>query len=248
VNLRPGEIKHIFLDDGDVINDNRLRAPQWQRLVGEFFVPRLGGTGEAWARANVATVGVADEAFWKRLRANKGTYTECHVQYELDWLRLMAQFVGVESPADDEECFALSHEASAYITRRVRAAFPGAIDAIRELGGRYVLRTASNEHSHDLLGYLEGMEVAYLFRGFYGGDLLSATKHEASYYPRLFADAGVDPATSLVVDDKAEFLQAAAAAGAQVMRVSESRVAEGGIATIRSLGELPALLRDAARG
>ena len=34
-------IRYVFLDDGGVINDNSLRAPQWRRLVGEFFVPRF---------------------------------------------------------------------------------------------------------------------------------------------------------------------------------------------------------------
>lgn len=34
----------IFVDDGGVMNDNRLRAPQWRRLLGEFFPPRLGGS------------------------------------------------------------------------------------------------------------------------------------------------------------------------------------------------------------
>ena len=43
----------VFLDDGGVMSDNRLRGVQWQRLVGEFFVPLLGGTHEAWANANL---------------------------------------------------------------------------------------------------------------------------------------------------------------------------------------------------
>jgi hypothetical protein len=42
----------IFLDDGGVMNDNRLRGPQWQRLLGEFLPPRLGGEAVAWAEAN----------------------------------------------------------------------------------------------------------------------------------------------------------------------------------------------------
>lgn len=49
--------RHIFLDDGGVINDNSLRAPQWQMLVGEFFAPRLGGSQPAWAEANRAIFG-----------------------------------------------------------------------------------------------------------------------------------------------------------------------------------------------
>jgi hypothetical protein len=42
----------MFLDDGGVINDPAVRRAQWYPLVAEFFVPRLGGTPEAWSAAN----------------------------------------------------------------------------------------------------------------------------------------------------------------------------------------------------
>ena len=42
----------LFVDDSGVLNDNRLRGPQWDRLVGEFFPPLLGGRPEAWPEAN----------------------------------------------------------------------------------------------------------------------------------------------------------------------------------------------------
>jgi hypothetical protein len=42
------QIRVVFLDDGGVLNDNERRAPEWRRLLGEFFAPRLGGTPEAW--------------------------------------------------------------------------------------------------------------------------------------------------------------------------------------------------------
>ena len=37
------------------MNDSRRRSVQWQRLVGEFFAPRLGGTAEAWAAAKIVS-------------------------------------------------------------------------------------------------------------------------------------------------------------------------------------------------
>ena len=52
----------IFLDDGGVMNDNALRGAQWQRLVGEFLAPRLGGDPEARAQANK----VVAERMWRR--------------------------------------------------------------------------------------------------------------------------------------------------------------------------------------
>lgn len=42
----------VFLDDGGVMNDNNTRALQWQGLVSEFFIPLLGGSSDAWSRAN----------------------------------------------------------------------------------------------------------------------------------------------------------------------------------------------------
>ena len=67
----------IFLDDGGVMNDNRLRAGQWQQLVAEFFTPRLGGTPEGWAAANrVVIEWLFDPDNWEaRLRATT-TYAE----------------------------------------------------------------------------------------------------------------------------------------------------------------------------
>jgi hypothetical protein len=57
----------LFLDDGGVMNDNRLRGPQWQRLVAEFFVPRLGGTQEAWSEANRIVISrLLEPAAWAR--------------------------------------------------------------------------------------------------------------------------------------------------------------------------------------
>ncbi len=43
----------IFLDDGGVMNDNTLRGPEWQRHVGEYLSPRLGGSLQAWGNANL---------------------------------------------------------------------------------------------------------------------------------------------------------------------------------------------------
>lgn len=39
--------KPVFLLDDGVMNDTRLRGPQYQRLAGEFFASRLGGESSA---------------------------------------------------------------------------------------------------------------------------------------------------------------------------------------------------------
>ncbi len=47
---------NIFLDDGGVITDKQRRAAEFGRLVGDYFVPLLGGTEEAWTRSHPAVV------------------------------------------------------------------------------------------------------------------------------------------------------------------------------------------------
>ena len=47
---------HIFFDDGDVLNDNKIRGTQWGELIGENMVPRFGGTRELWGIANTKMI------------------------------------------------------------------------------------------------------------------------------------------------------------------------------------------------
>jgi len=42
----------IFFDDGGVLNDNSIRAPQWKAFCGEFFHSRFGGDPEVWGEVN----------------------------------------------------------------------------------------------------------------------------------------------------------------------------------------------------
>ena len=231
----------VFLDDGGVMSDNHRRAPQWQRLVGAFFAPRLGGTPTAWAQANrvVAERLLAPAAWAARLEAAPD-YASLERAYARDWLGGMTALVGVPLPPE-EESLALTRQASAWITRRVRAACPGAVAVIRTLhAGGYPLHTASGESSTDLAGYLEGMGVHECFGRLYGPDLLDTCKAGPRYYTRLLADAGVAPAAALVVDDSPSALTWAAASGARPVLVGRAPCPDlAPTLRIDSLAELP---------
>jgi hypothetical protein len=129
-------IRHIFLDDGGVINDNSLRAPQWERLVGEYFVPRLGGTTEGWADANRISIDETFRRFIQRLDAwqeGVSSYVEVVRSYDIDWLSLMFSHVGIQVQ-DDDKCARLARDAIEWIHPQVKAEFPGASNAVLELG------------------------------------------------------------------------------------------------------------------
>jgi HAD superfamily hydrolase (TIGR01509 family) len=239
----------IFLDDGGVMNDNSTRALQWQRLVSEFFVPRLGGPPDAWSRANrvVADRLFEPDAWRKRVRAAPD-YSSFDRAYQVEWLRGMCELVGVGTPPE-EECLHLARRAAAFITPRVRAAYPGVVDTIRTLHRQsYTLHTASGESSTELAGYLQAMGVRDCFGRLYGPDLIDTLKEGPEYYERIFADLGIAAAEALVVDDSADATRWAARLGARTVLISSSPHPQTGVTShLGSLAELPALLRQRQR-
>src|SRR5579871_1925599 len=124
----------VLLDDGGVMNDNRLRGPQWQRLVAEFFAPRLGGASEAWAKANRAVIkAMLEPSAWQKRLQSAQNFHYFDRTYQLDWLKDMCTLVGVVAP-DDDACYELARQATALIIPQIRSAFPGAVEAAPRQG------------------------------------------------------------------------------------------------------------------
>ena len=240
----------LFLDDGGVMNDNRLRGEQWPSLVAEFFAPRLGGAPEAWAEANRSVISrIFEPASWQARLQSVGNcqsfdYRSFDYQYQLDWIIGMCELVNVPVP-DEEECYRLAVEATTTIIPQVRAAIPGATDAIRALYEQgYTLYTSSSGPSSDLEGHLAGMGVRDCFqRRLYGPDLIDTFKAGPAFYERIFADTGVDPASALVVDDLPHALAWARQTGARTVLVGAASAAEEAAdIRIASLAELPEVI------
>lgn len=238
-------LRNIFLDDGGVMNDNSVRGPQWQRLVGEFMALRLGREPRDWAEANRNSF---EEAFRQfELRSQRELLTDIWDDYLFDWLRLMCEQVGVSVPGR-EDAVSIANEAHAHITRRVHAAYPGAVDAIRRLHAEgYRLHTASGGRSHELAGILEAMGVRGLFVRLYGPDLVGLPLQGSRYYRRIFEDCGCEAEESVVVDESPERLDWVIEAGAVAVLVSPGGQAPNvDCPIISSLVELPALLQTLA--
>ncbi len=230
----------LFIDDGGVLSDNSRRAPEWRRLIAEFFPPRLGGEPDDWAEANRATWRQVAEAHQPAM-AVEGHYVEGLEVYEGAWLVAMCEHVGVDPP-EGEACAALAREASLYIMRRVRAAYPDAAETVLALAeAGYSLHTASNQASWELEAYLAPMGVVDRFGILFGADFVGCMKPNPRYYERAFALAGADPSRALVLDDTSEFLDAAREVGARTVLVGTAEAPPGHLA-IPCLAALPALL------
>ncbi|MFN8472097.1 MAG: HAD-IA family hydrolase [Anaerolineae bacterium] len=244
----------IFVDDGGVMNDNRLRAPQWRRLLGDFFPPRLGGSAEGWAEANR----VYTEGLWNTGRTwadysselwQQGgeSYEGFHRLHQIMWLHGMCRLLDLPLPPDDE-AVALADAANAYITPRVQAAPPGVVEALQALkDDGYTLHTASGERSCDLDGYLTGMGVRECFGRLYGSDLVDCLKDGPEYYRRILADSGVAPSDAVFVDDQLAVVDWIREVGACSILVGPAVGAKGHAAwlTLNSLADVPEALRCA---
>lgn len=234
----------IFLDDGGVMNDRRLRDRQYQRLVGEFFAPCLGGESSAWTKAHricMATM-FEPETWRRRVQVAVQDYARFEQTYWRDWVRGMCLLIGVKAPLDTA-CVELACQAEMSITSRVHSAFPGAIEAISKLHAQgYSLHTASGAHSLSLHGYLKAMGVRESFGQLYGSDLLQMPKETPTYYERLFADAQVAPGDALIVDDSPHVLAWARDFGAMTVLIDARCESVDGVRCIASLAELPELV------
>jgi phosphoglycolate phosphatase-like HAD superfamily hydrolase len=240
----------ILLDDGGVMNDNTIRGAEWQRLVGEFLAPRLGGAPEAWAAANDVVFQQLWREFEEVLRPvqqeDRAEYFDFFGEQRARWLRDMCARVGVAAPGD-AECFALGVETEQYVLPRVRSGYPGAADAIRGLHRvGYRLETASGQTSAELEGYLIGLGVRDLFpERLYGPDLLGAMKGTTAFYQRLLADAQLAADETLLLDDQPLPLARAAAVGITTVLVGPpAGIEHTAHHTIECLADLPALLDE----
>ena len=234
---RPGRV--VFLDDGGVLNDNERRAPEWRRLLGEFFAPRFGGTPTAWGDANMVVFGAIWDD-WYRAKAN-GTELgpDWFPKQDERWLSGMFERVGVPVPSDIDGTVRAS---KAHVMEHIDCAFPEAAAAVRAMHDRGVtLHMASGGLSYELAPYLERMGILDRFDRLYGPDLIGTHKTSPRYYERIAEDSGVDLEAAIVVDDNAEPLEWADATGFRTVHLDRAG-AGSRFTRIASLDQLLPLL------
>jgi FMN phosphatase YigB (HAD superfamily) len=232
-------VRAVFLDDGGVLNDNERRGPQWQRLLGEFFAPRLGGTPGAWGEAN-AVVFQAIWADWQRLQA-RGLEVgpDWWPAQNPRWLAGMCERVGVAIPADVDGTVKASHR---HVMAHIDCAYADAAPAMRALHAKGVaLHLASGGQSDELEPYMRRMGVWELIDRPYGADLVGVNKTSLRYYERIVEDSGVDPREAIVVDSHAQPLEWAEAVGFRTVHMDRLRTGSR-FTRIASLDQLIPLL------
>lgn len=192
----------IFFDDGGVMNDNKLREPQWRELVGKWFSSRFGGKRSSWQRAN--SVALRNEMkFIYDLQQGivpMNNYTKMREQMDYAWVSTMFKEVGIKPP-NFQAGLEIGREAIMWIAPQVLAAFPGIINVIKTLATKYQLHTASNEESYMLDAYLQGMGVRDCFGTLFGVDLVNYFKVSKIYYEKIFSELNIEPSQAIIIED-----------------------------------------------
>jgi HAD superfamily hydrolase (TIGR01509 family) len=239
--------KVILIDDGGVMNDNELRAPQWRELVAQFFSPRYGGSIEGWEKANKE---VFDEIFdrYERTRIENPmvNYNEYWKNEQIKWLTDMFAYIQI-SPPPYSQREKIAKEASEWVTSRVRSAYPGAVEAIKFLNSKDItICTGSGEVSWELRGYLTGMGVLDCFHKLYGPDIINRMKADISFYQKIIDDLQILPSEVLAADDSSDNLYMASVLGITTIHIDNFKNCRKKSCHyhIRSLSDIGSILKE----
>lgn len=230
-------VNALFLDAAGVLLDTDRMPAQWQRLVGEFLAPRLGGKPSAWAAANVYAAG----RMFDRMRRSSRGPRETHRRERVRWLVEMCAHVGVAAPPDAE---ALADDTVRWVSERVVAGYPEVSESLRALkDGGLTLFTSTGQPSLEIGGYLRAIGVRELVDRTYGPDLVDRWKDGPDFYRAICADAEVRPSEAATVDDDERQLDRARAAGLQAFLLARDGRTISRYPIARTLAEVPQLLR-----
>ncbi|TFG17200.1 MAG: hypothetical protein EU531_03980 [Promethearchaeota archaeon] len=216
---------HIFFDDGDVLNNNKIRGRQWQKLIGEFMTPLFGGNSKDWGAANAKIIeDFTSEGIPALIFEHKEkTHSQFIKWFREKWINDMFDYVGIERPniGDYKRIY---YETAKYVDLRVRSAFPGVIETVKTLyHNGFNLYTASGTESIELNYYLEGMGIRQYFKKLYGPDLINLLKVDNMFYEAILNDLEILPNQAIFIDDKPYYLNIAKKIGVHVIQACLTR-------------------------
>lgn len=213
------------------------------RELARRMSARFGGSEEGWLNAHTAAwteyVRGVETADWTR-----GPWSET-----VD--RLDAAFaVGLLERMDvawrPEDPLGFSRELEATVLSAIDARFPdarAAVDRLRSAGHRVYVTTQATESN--ARGALTGAGLLASVDGLFTGTSQNASKSQLEYWQRVREALGPPPWTGVVVDDRADYLAAAASSGFLTLLLDRDEIYAGETvpryvqATLRNLAGLP---------
>lgn len=211
-------ITHILFDlHGTLVDSDHKLPPCYAAGLGKYMAERFGGMAEAWGEANRRVV-----ADWDSYYADLdlGSDEGLADMWEGMLRTTRALFRLTKTPEPDlKTLISLSRELPYYATRKCDAFHTDVRPTLEQLrGAGYVIGLASHTTTPQAKGTLEGGHMTELFNGpLVCSDVAGYVEKCAAFY----LSARLPPQNCLIVDDHAEGISGAKAAGmyaAQIVR------------------------------
>lgn len=216
---------HVFLDLwGVVLDSDRMQRAYGQHLA-DRLTKRFGGSPEAWLQSYDAAwqayVREAESVDWEQ-RPWAATVEDLDARFVLGLL----EAGGARwRPADAK---AYARELEFEVMASIDARFPDARTAVERLRASghkvYVATQASESNAR---GSLTGAGLLPLVDRVFTGSSQDASKTQGRYWSGITASLSVPPAECVVVDDRLDYLQAAAGVGFAALLLDREGVFEG---------------------
>jgi FMN phosphatase YigB (HAD superfamily) len=237
---------HIFFDFDDTLSDLEELRRQYVRELSLILSSKYGTGEQAWREALAPALDASIHRYVVAHAGNpEGGYAHWISEERGRVTDELFRSVGVPLPAH-ESLPRLALDIQAAALRKCNASYSDTAETIRFLvESGHEISMGSSQESGFLRPALEGSGMSNSFNHFFGADLVDMPKEGPEFYQRIFAAVGIRPSQAIVVDDQAMCLDWAEEAGAKVIQACiRSGAPEPEFPhVIRTLGELPALLR-----
>ena len=249
--LRRASMADVFLDLWGVLADSRRMTPAYRQRAAELLWSLHGGSIEGWLRAHDAALAWYEAHMKKPETWERGSWIEVVTRADSENIARMFREAKVPPPSDPHR---LSASLDLDVMSAIDAAFPDARSAIARLRkDRHRVFVSTNATESNARGALRGAKLLDELDGLFTGELLNAGKTDAAYWRGIVQRLQIDPKRSFVVDDRPEYLKAAALVGFRCLLLDREALhplaamppfVDG---TLRNLAGLPQYVASAVR-
>jgi HAD superfamily hydrolase (TIGR01509 family) len=192
---------------------------------------------------------IDSEPVWEQVRrqvvAQHGGHWADDAQQRLmgmstgEWARYLAEDLGVSLPPDQVAALVIGQMADRY--RQHLPLLPGAVDAVRALAARWPLGLASSAPAVLIETVLDQSGLAASFAAAMSTEQVPRGKPAPDIYLAVSGALGIEPRRGAAIEDSANGLRSAAAAGLAVVAVPHPRYPPGPDALALAAVVLPGL-------
>ncbi len=192
---------------------------------------------------------IDSEPVWEQVRrqvvAEHGGHWADDAQQRLmgmstgEWARYLAEGLGVRLPPDQVAALVIGQMADRY--RQHLPLLPGAVDAVRALAARWPLGLASSAPAVLIETVLDQSGLAASFAATMSTEEVPRGKPAPDIYLAVSGELDIDPRRGAAIEDSANGLRSAAAAGLAVVAVPHPRYPPGPDALALASVVLPGL-------